>query len=64
MGKSFSKDKFKLIYDREAIIDGDIKHLQNLINNQPDPESLKNLFELLDFEGRNPLHLVIQPFFF
>jgi hypothetical protein len=58
MGKSFSKDKFKMIYDREAVIDGDINHLQKLLHQSDEKESLKQLFELLDFEGRNPLHLV------
>lgn len=58
MGKGFSKDKFKLISDREAIIDGNLPSLKALLRPPFDRNSLKNLFKMQDFEKRNPIHLV------
>lgn len=58
MGSSFSKDRFKKIYDREAIIDNNVEYLKNLIRTTTDTDSLRELLELKNFEGRNPLHLV------
>jgi hypothetical protein len=64
MGQSFSKDRFKKIYDREAIIDGNVKYLKTLLNDISNKDQLKELFELKNFEGRSPLHLVFLNFAF
>lgn len=63
MGNSFSEEEFEKVADLEAMIDGNVYDLNQILN---DPERKRNLelqMKKKNFQGRTLLHSVLKLFF-